>query len=112
MRKLRPREGQGRKKPKGSQPKGEAASQPHICPTPKSMFLICLGGSWALGDQTLPLSRRTSNGKRGSGEQVLWLSSGEGKELGGDLRRRADGGEDDWNGCGLVLCGRLVILLF
>ena len=68
MRKLRPREGQGCNKPKGSQPKGEAASQPHICPTPNSMFLIWLGGSWALGDRTLPLSRRTRNGKQGAVE--------------------------------------------
>lgn len=49
----------------------------------------------------------------GSGEaQVLWLSSNEGKELGGGFRHGAEGGEEDWSGCGLVLCGRLVILLF
>lgn len=60
----------------------EAASQAHICPTPNSMFLTCLGGSWALGDQTLPLSRGTRNGKEEAVEkqeaQMLWLGSGEG----------------------------------
>lgn len=67
-------------------------------------------GPWRSDPASLQEDQQRETG--GSGEQVLWLSSGEGKELGGDLRRRADGGEDDWNGCGLVLCGRLVILLF
>lgn len=74
------------------------------------------GWSWGLGDQTLPLSKRTRNGKQEAVEKqearVFRLGSGEGKGLRGAPQTRAEGGAEDWSGCGLVLCGRLVILLF
>lgn len=48
-----------------------------------------MGGSWALGDQLLPIPRRTRNGRQEVVEKqeahMLQPGSGEGKELGWEV---------------------------
>lgn len=72
-----------------------------------------MGKSWALGDQTLPLSRGTRNRRQeavGKQEaQMLQAGKQQGEREG--LRHGAKGGKG-WRSYGPVLCGRLVILLF
>lgn len=72
----------------------------------------CMGGRRARGEQTLPLSRRTRNGRGEAVEKQEARPLHPGKDRGGGLKHGPRGGKEAWSSCGLVLCGRLVILLF